>query len=150
MIELGKVLATLEQQRGSDVEGLVIYKLHKVRRHAVQGAFCTAGTGPRVLPVLWGPWGTDPPPHPHPTQRAEHTLAHGLSAGIGEDVARSTRLQVYREAVRLYRLRDRSSRFSEWPLLHTDLLELARPALQAGERLQLQQRMVRSYALFQP
>lgn len=58
--------------------------------------------------------------------------------------------QVYREAARLYFMRDTTSRYSEWPLLHADLLDLARPGGAAAVRLELQQRMVRSYALFTP
>jgi hypothetical protein len=56
---------------------------------------------------------------------------------------------VYRRAVAVYRLRDRTSPFSEWPQLQQDLLELARPA-EPQWRLLVHKRMMSTYTVCRP
>jgi hypothetical protein len=57
--------------------------------------------------------------------------------------------RAHREAQRLYRLRDRSSRWSEWPQLAADLQSLASGA-PPGQMLATLERMVKAYAVLQP
>eukprot|EP00775_Hariotina_reticulata_P003229 gene3229-3506_t len=58
--------------------------------------------------------------------------------------------KVYQEAQGLFRLKDRASRFSEWPQLQADLLEMAEPGASATAKLSLHSRMLRTYSLLQP
>ncbi|WIA16343.1 hypothetical protein OEZ85_013041 [Tetradesmus obliquus] len=58
--------------------------------------------------------------------------------------------RVFREARAVYRLKDSSSRYSEWPHLQADLLSLVAPGVPAASKLDLLTRMMRTYALLQP
>jgi hypothetical protein len=58
-------------------------------------------------------------------------------------------LQVYRRAAAVYGLYDTCSRYSEWPQLQQDLLELARPG-PAARRLLVHQRMMATYTICKP
>jgi len=57
-------------------------------------------------------------------------------------------LKVQREAARVFRLRDASSHYSEWPHIQVDLLQLAQPG-PAAAKLDLHRAMLRNYALLQ-
>ena len=72
-------------------------------------------------------------------------------AAIPPSTSRCLYLQVYREAVRLYRFNDRTSRYSEWPHLRAELLEASRAQPSAGSyrRLAVVERMMRTYAVFE-
>lgn len=58
--------------------------------------------------------------------------------------------QLYVEALRLYHLRDKRSRFSEWPQLHHDIVDLACQSTSPQQKMQTIERMMRSYAILQP
>jgi hypothetical protein len=58
--------------------------------------------------------------------------------------------KVYREAQAVYRLKDATSRFSDFPHLAADLVALADPAMSPGAKLALHARMLRTYAVLQP
>lgn len=56
--------------------------------------------------------------------------------------------RVYCEAVLLYRTSDRTSRYSEWPQLQSDLVELA-SVVGADRKLAVLDRVMRTYKVFQ-
>ncbi len=82
-----------------------------------------------------------PPPAP-PSEAAEQLLA-------AEGLAALRLLKVRREAARVFRLRDATSRVSEWPHIQSDLLALARPGVAPAAKLELHRAMLRDYALLQ-
>lgn len=53
-------------------------------------------------------------------------------------------------AAAVYRLKDASSRYSDWPSLRDDLMRLTSPAMGPAARLELHRRMLRTYAVLQP
>lgn len=57
---------------------------------------------------------------------------------------------VYCEAQAVYRLKDASSKFSDWPSLSADLVCLTDPAMPPAARLELHHRMMRTYTVLQP
>jgi hypothetical protein len=58
--------------------------------------------------------------------------------------------RAYREAQALYRLKDSSSKYSDWPHLRSDLFSLGQPEQSVGEKLELHRRMLRTYCVLQP
>jgi hypothetical protein len=58
--------------------------------------------------------------------------------------------KVYREAQALYRLKDSSSRYSDWPHMSQDLLSMVDPAQGPAAKLDLHRRMLRTYYVLQP
>lgn len=58
--------------------------------------------------------------------------------------------KVYREAQGLYRLKDSSSKYSDWPHMSADLVSMAQPDQSPAAKLDLHRRMLRTYYVLQP
>jgi hypothetical protein len=58
--------------------------------------------------------------------------------------------KVYREAQALYRLKDSSSRYSDWPHMSADLVSMVDPTEAPAAKLALHGRMLRTYYVLQP
>jgi hypothetical protein len=58
--------------------------------------------------------------------------------------------KVYKEAQALYRLKDSSSRYSDWPHMSADLLSMVEPDQPPAAKLELHRRMLRTYCVLQP
>lgn len=58
--------------------------------------------------------------------------------------------KVYREAQALYRLKDSSSRYSDWPHMSADLLSMVEPEQPPAAKLELHRRMLCTYCVLQP
>lgn len=58
--------------------------------------------------------------------------------------------KVYREAQALYRLKDSTSRYSDWPHMSADLLSMVEPSESPAAKLELHRRMLRTYCVLQP
>jgi len=58
--------------------------------------------------------------------------------------------KVYREMQALYRLKDSSSRYSDWPHLSADLLSMVGPNEPPAAKLELHKCMLRTYCVLQP
>lgn len=74
----------------------------------------------------------------------------GQPAAAAEGMVLYKLYKVYREAQGLYRLKDSTSRYSDWPHLSADLLAMVEPSLAPAAKLDLHNRMLRTYCVLQP
>lgn len=77
-------------------------------------------------------------------QKAASTLA------AAEGMVLYKLYKVYREVQALYRLKDSSSKYSDWPHLSADLLSMVGPNEPPAAKLELHKRMLRTYCVLQP
>jgi hypothetical protein len=90
---------------------------------------------------------------PHSTADATAAAAAAAkpsSLAAAEGMVLYKLFKVYREAQALYRLKDSSSRYSDWPHMSADLLSMVEPDQPPAAKLELHRRMLRTYCVLQP
>jgi nuclear-control-of-ATPase protein 2 len=117
---------------------MTLAQLHRTLQAAAAEAAASASA------TAAAPGGGAPPPFAVVASAAAQEAA-AQERGVALYLAH----RAHREAQRLYRLRDRSSRWSEWPQLAADLQSLASGAPPA-QMLATLERMVKAYAVLQP